>query len=763
MKLSLIWLKDYIKIKFSPEKLAELLSFSGTEVEAIEQAGALEKVVVAEILEIKSHPNADKLQLATVDIGRKKLTIVCGAPNIKVGQKVPLAMVGAVLPNGLEIKKAVIRGVESEGMLCAEDELGLSDDHSGIMILESTAKIGENVVKGSGQAAVLDLAITPNRADCFSVLGLAREVSALTGEKVKWPAIRFPKISKEKIDFQVKVEDKKLCPKYTVRVIKNITIKESPSWLKERLSAAGMRPINNVVDVTNFVMLEMGQPLHAFDKKKVSEIIVRKVKKGEKIMTIDGESRELDESMLVIADAKKPIAVAGVMGGLESEVTVKTTDIILESAQFNPVSVRKTGQKLGLRSEASLRFEKSIDWQITEVASDRAAALIAELGGGEVAEEQIIVAAKKFQPATIKLSLNYLNNLLGAEIPKAKVTAYLKALGFEVKDSKGELNVKVPSWREDVKIPADLVEEVGRLFDYNKLKPSYLTAELRPVILSQEKQLVRKIQDILVGAGFSEVINYSFYGQTPCCCGPDYHLEVANPINPDQRYLRLDLEPRIKENIEKNIREFEQVKIFEIGQTYHPHQKGELPEEKKMLAAAYAAKKLKGETAIDYLKGLTQLLFEELNIDSEKINFSLLKDVLGIKIDYNNKFLGTIIFNQQLNYGLLRLTLDELVKDASARKIYQPLAKFPAIIRDLAFEVEKNVLYNEIKEAVKRMDKLIVGVDYLSTYHLSDNKKSLAFRVIYQSAERTLRSEEVDKIQEIIIKELDKKFKAKLR
>ncbi|MFH1225771.1 MAG: phenylalanine--tRNA ligase subunit beta [bacterium] len=749
MRLPLLWLKDYIKIKIFPEKLAELLTFSGTEVEAIERTSGLDKVMVGEILAIKPHPNADKLQIAMVDVGNQELAIVCGAPNIKVGQKVPTALVGAVLPNGLEIKKTAIRGVKSSGMLCAEDELGLGKDHGGIMILDQKAKPGDKLAEwvSSGEP-ILDLSITPNRGDCLAILGLAREISALTGEKVKWPIIDFPKIVKEKINCPVKVNDKDLCPKYVVRVIKNVKIKESPGWLKDRLLAVGLRPINNVVDVTNFVMMEMGQPLHAFDADKVKKIVVRKAKAGERIKMIDNEERELTESMLVITDGYEPIAIAGVMGGAESEVADKTSNILLESAQFNPISIRKTSQQLGLRSEASLRFEKGIDWLITERASDRAAGLIAELGDGIVVEEQIVVVGKKFKPAAVKLPLSYLNNLLGAELAKNEVMEKLISLGFEIKDYGRNLLVTVPAWRPDVKIPADLVEEIGRLFDYNRLPPSYLIAELKPMALSQEKQAIRTIQDILAGAGFTETINYSFYGHPPAggaeCGGPENHLELANPINPDQRYLRLDLEPRIRENIEKNIREFDPIKFFEIGHTYQPNPPagGDLPIEKKMLAVAWAGKKLKPESAINYLKGIARLIFQELNIDAEKIDISP-------------------VFND--NYGLLRLDIGELVNLAEPIKVYQPIPKFPAIIRDIAIEVEDRVLYGQIKKIVDKLDDLIARVEYLSTYSLANSKKSLAFRVIYQSAERTLKSEEADKIQEKIIKALNKKFQAKLR
>lgn len=766
MKLPLVWLKDYIKVKEKPEELANLLSLSGSEVEYIQDFGdEMGKVVVGEILEIKPHPKANRLLLAKVDIGRKKLDIVCGAPNIRVGQKVPVALVGAKLANGMVIEKVAIRGEESEGMLCAEDELGLGEDHSGIMVLDKSAKIGQKFSEIYGsKEPVLDLAITNNRADCFSILGLAREIGALTGESVNWPDIRFNKTVKKDLDIKVKVTEEKLCPKYTVRIIRNIAVKESPQWLKERLLAVGLRPINNVVDVTNFVMMEMGQPLHAFDLDKVKEIEVRKAKKGEKIKTIDNEERELDNDMLVITDGKEPIAIAGVMGGLDSEVTNKTTDVLLESAQFDSVSVRLTAQKLNLRSEASNRFEKGIDWQITEKASDRAASLIAELGEGEVVSDQLVAASRRFEPTVIELSLPFLNNLLGIDLSKSEVLDKLTALGFEARDDGQELKVTVPSWRSDVKIPVDLVEEVGRLYDYNKLKPTYLKAQLMPVALSLENKLIRQTQDILAGAGFTEVLNYSFYGQLPDCCGPEDHLAVANPLNPDQRYLRLDLEPRIKDNIAKNIREFDQVKIFEIGTVYLSHKGDHLPKENKMLAVAYATKKLKLNEALSYLKGVASLLFKELSIEDNKINFSLLKgDYTGVKIDYDNNFLGTIIFNSELSYGLLRLEVKELVNIVNKIKIYWPIAKYPSIVRDIALELADEILYREVESLVRETDSLIVKVDHLSTYPLEKQKKSLAIRIVFQSLERTLESREVDEIQQKIMDKLTAKFKAKLR
>ena len=496
MKLSLNWLKQYVKFKQTPEKLAEILTLAGIEVERIEKLGrGLENVVVGQIKTIVGHSGANNLVVCKVNVGKSRnLNIVCGAKNIKLMDKVPVALVGAVLPNGVKIEARKIRGINSEGMLCAEDELGLGDDHAGILILDSNLRIGQNFGKAIGlNDIVFDLSLPPNRADWYSVLGIARELAALTKQKldVKRYATKESKERSIKKHLSVKIQDYDLCPKYVAKVVKNVKIKESPAWLKSRLLAYGVKPINNVVDISNYVMIEMGQPLHIFDYHKVGgkKIIVRRAKKGEKIKTLDNQERNLDSQILVIADNKNPIAVAGVMGGFDSEVTKKTKDIIIESAIFKPLSIRKTRQKLGLVTEASTRFEKGIWSDLPASAAERAAAMISQLADGEVIKDRIIKAKKEYKPQMIKVSLDYVNKLIGIEFGLNQAKRILESLKFKVEVSKDQiLNVTVPSWRQDVKIPAEVAEEVGRLYGWNKLKPTAIYSELKPPKINEEKK-----------------------------------------------------------------------------------------------------------------------------------------------------------------------------------------------------------------------------------------------------------------------------------
>jgi len=783
MYLSFNWLKEFVKLKQSPEQVAEVLTHAGFEVEKIDYWGkGLENVLVGQIKTIVSHAEADKLSVCKVDVGRAKLmNIVCAAKNIKPGQKVPVALIDAVLPSGIRIERRRIRGIDSEGMLCAEDELGLGDDHRGILILDKDLKVGKKFGQAIGlEDIVLDITVSPNRADGFSVLGLAREFAALSGQKLVHKKVEVKESKKHSIKklLSVRIADYDLCPKYTARVVSNVKVKQSPEWLKSRLLVAGIKPINNIVDISNYVMLEMGQPLHTFDMAKVKgrKIVVRKAGKDKKFVTLDREERKLASDMLVIADSKEPIAVAGVIGGKNSEISRETKDVVIESAIFKPISIRKTRQKLGLITEASTRFEKGIWWDLPEAAADRAAQLMQELASGEVAKGIIIASkVKTYKPTTIKVSLDYTNKLIGRNFTETEVIKNLEKLNFTVaKAGKDEIKVTVPSWRQDVKIPADVVEEIGRMYGWNNLKSAPIYAELKPVSLTPEQQVQKKIKDILVACGMTEVLNYSFYGKSLIDqFGLDIkkHYKVENPLNPEQEYLRTSLVPRLFENLMKNYQGKSKVDLFEVGTVFNKTAQG-MPEEKTMLAGIVYQK---GDSGFRGEKGksvIISALCRGLNINDSSVIYSPIEGELKPEVGININGvivgeMGHVQINIQKLKGLpfwFEIDLLKLISVAEKKREYKPLADYPSVERDMSFVVlAEEVSYQDIARLIKNIDPLIVAVQPLRLHKISDHKRSATFRIIYQAPGRTLKSEEVEEIEKRIIREMFNKFKAELK
>lgn len=778
MKLSLNWLKEYIKIKQTPEQLAEVLTLAGLEVERTEKLDkGLDQIVVGQIKTMVDHAEADHLRVCKVDIGASKLlNIVCGATNIRAGDKVPVVLVGANLPNGVKIEARRIRGVDSEGMLCAEDELGLGEDHAGIMILDRDLRVGQKLGQAIGlDDTVFDLALTPNRADWFSVLGLARELSAILKQTLTVKRYPMKESKKEQIKklLKVQVNNDNLCPKYVARVVKHVKVGESPAWLKSRLIVSGLKPINNVVDITNYVMLELGQPLHAFDYDKVGghKIIVRRAKAREKILTLDNQERKLTNTMLVIADNKIPVAIAGVMGGFDSEVTKSTKNVVIESAIFKPISIRKTRQKLGSVTEASMRFEKGIWWTLPEQAADRAAALMSVIAGGEVVKDTIIVQAEKqYKPKAIKIALSYINRLIGHEFTLKQAKDILESLHFKVEVSKNKvLQITAPSFRQDVKIPADVAEEVGRLYGWNKLKPAAIYGELKPPLADQAKDWERTTKDTLVACGFTETLNYSFYSQSlleKFGHAEKNHYQVANPLNPDQVYLRISLLPRLIDNVAQNAPNYETIKLFEMGHVYKKSKK-EMPEENQYLAAVIFGKKYE----FYQLKGVMNKLFDSLKIKNIEYRRADSQVMTGAEIFIKNQKVGSVG-----NVNLMILEKSKIQGKISAfeldfhkllqfcgRVVYKPVPEFPSVERDLALVVDDQVTYADLWEEIKDFSPLIVLVEGFDLYLMPDGRKSMAFHLIFQAPNRTLKSEEVDEIQEQIIENLNKKFKARLR
>jgi phenylalanyl-tRNA synthetase beta chain len=611
MLLPLAWLKKLVPKLPQTQKLVDALMMHGLEVESIiDRRAQFEKVVVGEIVHIKPHPNADKLRLADVIVSVDRSSsarqqIVCGAPNIAVGQKVAVALVGARLPK-MTIEPREIRGIKSNGMICAEDELGLGTSHAGVMVLDSKLKVGTPFAKAMGfDEVVLDIATPANRADLMSVRGLARETAAILGQVAKMPTQKLKELKLPARKFlTVSVTNPKLVPVYSARVMKGVQMGDSPAWLQNWLLAAGMRPINAVVDATNFIMLEYGQPLHAFDAAKIKggKIMVRSAKAGEMLMTLDGVHRKLDPSMLVIADASGPIALAGVMGGRETEVTNSTTDIILEAAIFDPVSIRKTSRQLGLISEASKRFEKGLWPQVPEQASVAAAALITELTGGAAAKGSIHVAKLVAKIKPIVFDPNLVSERLGMAVPVAQIKSILTRLGFTVKGAK-RWSVTVPEWRLDVSLPEDLVDEVGRMIGYEKLPSAWPTTPSVPGPMPEMVKLKDDVRQYFAGQNFVEVITHAYYGSREASVVQGKHIEVANPLDKTQQYLRRSLIPSIRKILGAAADAGENARVFEIGRVF------ESPSEQPWkLAFGVAVKSDHAHTAVELVTGMLDAL-----------------------------------------------------------------------------------------------------------------------------------------------------------
>ncbi|MFQ5875209.1 MAG: phenylalanine--tRNA ligase subunit beta, partial [Dehalococcoidia bacterium] len=571
-------------VTLPPEELAQKLTLSGTEVGDITVVGGnWDNVYVGRVTKVEKHPNADRLVLATVELPDESLTVVCGAPNVAAGQMVPFAKVGARLIDGhtgelTTLKAAKIRGVVSAGMVCSEKELGVSDEHEEIMVLPQDAPLGTPLPDYMGDH-IFDLELTPNRPDCMSMLGVAWEVGALTGARVSPPQVSYDEQGSPIEELAtVEIADPGLCSRYTASLVTDLRVAPSPHWMQERLLAAGMRPINNVVDITNYVMLEYGQPLHAFDFDKVKDgrIIVRRARKGERLVSLDGEERALDEEMLAITDPRGPVGLAGVMGGANTEVLENTKAVLLESANFNNVNIRHTSTKLRLRSEASIRFDKGLSPELPLPALLRATQFLAELAGGTVAKGVIDVYPGKVERKPLHITSRRVEQVLGLRIETEKVAAVLESLGFQVEEKgKSEMSVSVPYWRSDITIEDDLVEEVARIIGYDQLPTTNLSGQIPHREPDRARNLAETIRDTLASYGLQEVINYSLTGisaleKARTAQLASYRpLKVANPMRPDQEYLRLSLRPGLLANVGLNEKHQEEgLRFFEIGKVY---------------------------------------------------------------------------------------------------------------------------------------------------------------------------------------------------
>lgn len=804
MLLSLNWLKDFIKIPkgITPEDLALRLTMHTVEVEGwSDQSTSFAGVVVGKVLEVEKHPNADRLRVTKVDIKKEILTIVCGAPNVEIGQFVPVATIGTILPNGLEIKESEIRGEKSFGMICAEDELHLGNNHEGIMVLSKKAKIGEPLaqyLKLDDIILEIDNKSLSNRSDLWGHYGMAREISTFYNESLKdYSEFLKPEITISKDKLDIKVEDKKLCPRYMALSVKGIKVAQSPRWLKDRLIAIGLRPINNIVDVTNYVMFETGQPLHAFSSDQVSKIVVRTAKKGEHIETLDGKERELDEDMLIIANDDGPIAVAGVMGGQNSGVNETTTEIIIEAANFDAVSVRKTSGKLGLRTDASMRYEKALDPNLAETGLRRAYALLKTIcKTAEVNSEIVDISNFLVKQGPINLNLNWINDKIGQEIPEKQIINILERLGFLVEKNDDNLNITIPTWRaaKDVVIKEDVLEEIVRIYGYDNIITSTPLISLDPPEQLSERMLERKIKNVLVGNfNLNEAYNYSFVSESQLKkLDLDFsnYLKLVNPISDQLTILRQNLTVGLLSSVRVNQFNFDEVRLFELGRVYLDapgnydkagDDKERLPYQEKRVAFVLSGKRG------DYFseaKGIVENLIKYIFSSTWETEFVMVEDFpaysdkkKSVRVRVNNRDLGLVSSVNNEVAGKFGLKNETVITEINFAEIlalqavcpfvkYQAVAKYPMISRDLAFVVDSGMMYNDLRREIKSFDDLIIEVELFDSYQgdkLGEEKKSLAFHVIYQSLERTLRAEEIDAIQERLIARLEEKFGAQIR
>lgn len=798
MKVSYNWLQDYIDFDYTPEELASKLTMAGLEVDGIEyQAEGLEDIIIGEILEVNDHENADKLSLCLVDLGDNKEEIVCGAPNVEVGAKSPVAPVGTKLPTGMEIKEAEIRGVKSRGMLCSADELGLQEERAdGIMILDSGLEVGSNFTEALGlDDVIFELDLTPNYADCLSMIGVAREVAVMTGNELQLPEAEIAEEGPEVTELtSVQVEDEELCPRYTARVIKDVEVKESPLWLQQCLKAVGIRPINNIVDITNYILMEFGQPLHAFDYDVLTEnrIVVRRAEDGEKMVTLDEEERELDKDMLVIADAKEPVCIAGVMGGADSEVTEETTDVLLEAAHFIPASIRQTAKKLGLHSESSHRFERGVDINGTDLASRRAVELIMDLAGGEVAQGVIDKYPDPVEPLELELKVERVNKLLGTELTEEQIIEILTNLEFEVKEQNSKLKVKVPTFRGDISREADLIEEIARIYGYNEVEATLPSGPILQGKRTQRQSIKKKTLDTLTGLGLYEVSTFSFTSQQvfdrinlPVDSELRETVKLANPLSSEHEIMRTTLMPNLLEVLGQNINQnIEEIEVFELGRVFTPQKEKELPQERELLSGALMQKEEEEIWNLDAanfftLKGKLEEYFAELNItDYEFVSSQAPTFHPGrtAEIRIGEKKVGIIgelhpdiVEEYELlpRTVLFELEFEVIAGAASDEVVYTELPKYPASTRDIALVVDQKVTASEIEEIIRKVaGELLEEIELFDLYQgeqLEAGTKSLAYSLTYRAADKTLTDKEVNKLQSEIESELNQEVGAEIR
>jgi phenylalanyl-tRNA synthetase beta chain len=804
MKVPLSWLREYVDLELPAQELAHRLTMAGVEVGEIVEIGDWGECFVGQVMAVRPHPQADRLRLCQVTTGTEELEVVCGAPNVAAGQKICFAKVGARLfntHNGKHepLKEARIRGVVSRGMICSELELGLGNDQAGIIVLPEDAPLGTPLDQYLGDT-ILDLELTPNRLDCLSILGVAHEVAALTGASVREPDISYleegPPVSEQ---ISVSVPDSDLCCRYTASLISGVKIGPSPHWLQERLSRAGQRPINNVVDVTNYVMLEYNQPLHAFDYDLLEDrtIIVRRAGPGETLVTLDSIERRLNTQVLVIADSHQPIGIGGVIGGANSEIGPGTTSVLLEAATFNGFNNRRTAQAFRLRTEATLRFEKGLRPELAPIALRRATQLIQQVAGGRVAQDIIDVfpgRGRLGQP--VELTASRLKKVLGMAVDVETVERVLGCLGFQTKrEGPDALEVTVPYWRNDIGIEDDLVEEVVRIIGYDSVPTTMLSTPIPYLQPDRRRQLREQVKDALAGAGMQEVISYPLISlddleKVNRLDAGNLPLRIANPLNAEQERLRPTLRPSLLGTLTANQGHGEgPFLLFEVGTVFEP-QAGQLPDEQEMVAGVLAGRRWEPswlnqpagppEALLDFydVKGIVEGLLGNLGLAAdyepeEDLSFHpgrcaciMLDGVsLGVVGELHPAVRERFDLREQ-PVGFFELRLDTLLQALpEGERVFASVSRYPAATRDLALVIPADVPAGKVQSIISR-HRLVTGVDLFDIYtgdNIASGTKSLAFHVCFQAHNRTLTTEEVNRSLQGLLRTLEREVQASLR
>jgi len=744
MKFTYNWLKQYVDFDWSPAELAEKLTFAGLEVESVVSLGGKipAQIVIAQILASDKHPNADKLSVCRVNDGTGERQIVCGAKNYKVGDIVPLALPGAAMPAGFAIKVSKLRGIESQGMLCSTEELGLPKGEDGLLILPADAPVGKRFAEYLGPGdTVFDIEVTPNRPDWLSVIGLAREIAALTGNPLRLPEIALTETGAELPAVRVDAPD--LCLRYTARLIRGVKVGPSPAWLKQILEKVGLRSINNVVDITNYVLLESGHPLHAFDYNLLAgqQIIVRRATAGEQFTALDDSRHELADDMLVIADAERAVALAGIMGGKNSEINAATTDVLLESAWFAPVNVRKTSKRLGLASDSSYRFERGADIGGVVWASNRAAALLQELAGGQVCQGMTDGLAHPIVKRRVACRYAQVNRLLGIDVPPATVKQIFGGLGMHVVSDTGDaVTVEVPTFRVDLEREADLIEEVCRIYGIEKIPAQMLPAAPATSEFDAQWNARRQVRATLTALGFDEAVNQTMVGEGG--------LKLQNPLNVEMTALRQSLMPGLLTNLRTNISRHQyDVKLFEIGRVFAAD-----GTEALHLALAVTGRRTSGDwertEKVDYLdlKGA----LEELGVLAE---IREIPAALAKKSD-----LRDAVYFAEVEFAALPVAVE---------KQYRELPKFPAVVRDVALVLDDAVSHaTVVAEIEKNRNKFLEKVELFDIFRggsIATGKKSVAYSLTFRAADRTLTDAEVTEAHERIKRQLRQALGCEIR
>jgi len=823
MKIPLSWLREFVACEATPEALVERLTFAGLEVEGLARIGSdFKGIVAAEIVSVSPHPNADRLRLCDVATGRETLRVVCGAPNVRAGEKVPFAAIGAVLPNGLKIKSAKIRGEASFGMLCAEDELGLSEDHAGLMQLPCDVPAGTPLVEVvGGPDVVLTIEVTPNRPDCLSILGIAREVAALYGCPLKLPAIQFPETGEPIAGgLAVDVADAAGCPRYTARLLRGVTIGPSPLAMRLRLARCGIRPINNIVDITNYVMLECGQPLHAFDLALLAEhrVVVRRARPGETMATLDAVERKLTPDMLVIADAREPVAVAGVMGGARSGILATTRDVVLESACFNPALIRKTSKTLGLATESSYRFERGVDIRGVDWASRRAAALMAAHAGAAVAPGALDCFPAEPAERRIVCRFDRVRDLLGVGIEDNAIMRLFEALAFPIEE-RGEKSctVRAPTFRPDLEAEVDLIEEVARLHGLDKIPAAVPHSRLVPGVNDAFIRATITCRAALAGLGLTEIVNYSLVSEKLleiCDAVPTTRrIVLPRPISVDQAILRDALLPQMIETLGRNrSRQIAEAALFEIGRVFSRNDQQAYTEETHLALGlmgpvgrtGYARRAALTETdAFLWLKGILEALCRKLSIRVDERPAAAGRDqtaglafrelaeaeappaLYGLGCFEKNRVAVITLDGIPCGvFGLVRETLRRewrlvepvavlemrlapLLERVATVPAAERLPVYPSVTRDIALRLNNRLRHGDIVNAIwKVAPKELTNVelfDIFSSDEIGVGFKSMAYSLTYRSGERTLTDDEVNRLHEAIKDRLRSEMSVEIR